>query len=166
MTVQKMILTMSQAVLDMGYSLRHALPSDLRELLRLERSSQMEDQWEQEKFEEILSLGLPDIVVAEASDGHLAGYVAVGRLPDKDLYYSLVVDSRDRRKGVGRELLFPQRQVSAVAMVRESDLHAQLFLKACGWKWSDTESEDGFVNPTEPAYVFVRPSPLCEDIIV
>ncbi len=151
-------------MIDNGYLLRQATPDDLRELLRLERSSQMEDQWEQERFEKILSVGSPDVTVVETNplihgSTRLAGYVAVGRLPEKDLYYSLVVDARDRGRGIGRELLIPRRALPALTMLRESDLRAQLFLKACGWKYTDTESEDGFVDPPEAAYVFVREAP-------
>src|SRR6516165_7702399 len=89
-----------------GINIREARPRDLEEIARLENESFESDRVSRRSLREFLR-ALHRPVIAATIDDELAGYVLVSlRKGARALrIYSLAVDSRFARRGVGRALL-------------------------------------------------------------
>lgn len=138
---------------------RPMCPGDMPLVLRIERGSFPADsQWGVPDFAPCFALGLSQWAYIAEYRGQLAGYVvAHGLGPAALLVDNLAVAAEFRRLGIGRLLVEeaaarllkqPPRRLRTV--VRESNLDAQLFLRATGWRavgvarrpWDET-AEDG-----------------------
>lgn len=115
--------------------------NDLPEVLRIERAS-FAAPWSRREFED--TLRDRDVVAQVAASrrfGNVLGY-SVYRLAKRQFeIVNLAVAAEDRRYDVGTQLvenltsrLCRDRRVKVIADVRETNLPAQLFFRACGFR--------------------------------
>lgn len=143
------------------FVVRQARPEDLPALLWLDRHSGGEDLWEEADFNEVYSTHVDGRVLVGEHHDRLVCYAAFALVNEAEggqvCIFKLVVHKDYRRRGIGRSLLqalhilAPEGIVLVVA--RESDLEAQLFLKACGCECIRT-TDEYYDTPPENGYIF------------
>lgn len=156
----------------MPYHLRWLLRRDMPEVLAIERAS-FEFPWREADFIFHLrhtatiahvALEYPPDDSATAPD-RVFGFMVYELLPRSIHLLNIAVCPTTRRRAVGRALLdklaaklSPQRRVCLTADVREQNLAAQLFFRACGWRAVRVVA--GLYDDTpEDAYRFEFPPP-------
>jgi ribosomal-protein-alanine N-acetyltransferase len=138
--------------------LRGMSPDDMPWIMPLERASFGRHAWSRDDFQAVFALSNGEIgIIAEAA-GRLVGYGVAQRLEKTVVVMSVNVMPEFRRMGIGRmlveELCKPgrdKRPKRRTCTVRESNLAAQLFFRALGWRagfilrrpYEDSE-EDGY----------------------
>ena len=119
--------------------IRWMIRRDLQEVLEIERAS-FEIAWDEEEFRCWLRQRSVIGIVAEL-DSRVVGYMVYELHKNQLKILNLAVHPEARRHGIGRMLvqrlidklcLHPRREI--VLEVRETNLPAQLFLAACGFR--------------------------------
>jgi ribosomal-protein-alanine N-acetyltransferase len=138
---------------------RFAEESDLRGLLRVERSTRQAEYWNASDFRTALRHPKIRLVLVELN-GRVIGYVAVEVRSRHLAIRALAVHKDSQRQGVGSSLVAvvqrhfgPNSRDLVVAVVREEDLPVQQFLKACGFRCKKVV-RDAYEDPSDNAYVF------------
>jgi len=113
--------------------------SDMPEVLRIEQLC-FDHPWSKDDFIAVLRQRNAIGIVAENRRG-IAGYVIYELHEHRIVLMNLAVDPQRQRTGVGtaivdriKEKLHQQRRREIVAAVRESNLDAHLFFRACGFR--------------------------------
>lgn len=147
---------------------RWMIRRDLEEVLGIETRS-FEFAWTEEDFLRCLRKRNVIGMVAEYGD-RIVGYMLYRLSKCEVTVVNFAVDPRYRRTGVGAQLatkllgkLSSHRRRGAVLMVRESNLTAQLFFRACGFRAAGVTR--GYYEDTgETAYRMEHRLPLaCPD---
>lgn len=119
---------------------RWMLRGDWDEVLAIERAS-FPSPWTAEDFRRVLRQRHVLAHVAIDQHGAVVGYCVAIHHPDRFELINLAVAPDERRAGVGGALLerlasrlTPQRRREITAAVRESNLDAQLFFRAAGFR--------------------------------
>jgi ribosomal-protein-alanine N-acetyltransferase len=125
------------ATVDTRSAIRTFLPSDLRDVVQIERAC-FQFAWDRKDFRDFFSRPHTFGLVLEA-DGEIVGYLCF-HVTSKSVYMTnMGVHPDHQRCGHGRQLLerikdrAVREGVPAYTVVRESNLPAQLFLKANGF---------------------------------
>lgn len=124
---------------DPKISIRPLFDQDLFEVQEIERAS-FADHWTFRDFQDVFDTGVSVNYVAMAGSGadeHIAGYVIGIRWPTRFEILNLAVDSRYRRRGIGRQLVDQMlcgRSAEVIADVMEYSVGAQLFFRALGFR--------------------------------
>ena len=119
-----------------GY-IRWLIRRDMPEILAIENQS-FDDPWTEDQWLACIRERNHIGMVAERN-GVIVGYMAYALESRKLVLLNLAVRTEFRRSGVGmsmiqklRSKLHPQRRRMLVANVAETNLQAQLFMRACG----------------------------------
>lgn len=138
---------------------RYMIWSDISQVMAIERASH-EHAWNDEEFLKTLRQRNAIGVVAER-DGDVAGFVVYELLDRRTRVLDLAVDPESRRLGVGRglvEMLVSKTERQGrdriVASVRETNLPAQMFFRAVGFRAVDVLREH-YGDTGEDAYCMV-----------
>jgi ribosomal protein S18 acetylase RimI-like enzyme len=157
------------------FPIRWMVRSDLAQVLAIERDSFPEFALTEDEFVHILANKSVIGMVVYPDENHsldVIGYVVYELCRRYLNILNMAVLDWDRRNGVGRSIvqklkakLSPQRRNRLVAIVREKNLPAQLFFRACGLRASaivggafDQSDEAGYLMEyfhSEPAEMFV-----------
>ena len=138
--------------------LRAMWPQDVEYVLPIDRTCFHCFAWTREDFAKVFAIDRQEYgIIAEAA-GRCVGFGVATRRPHAVVLLNLAILPAFRRLGIGRmivdELCRPARKCHPdrlFAMVRESNLPAQMFFKSMGWKasfirqrpWLECE-EDGY----------------------
>ncbi|MFZ5833598.1 MAG: GNAT family N-acetyltransferase [Planctomycetota bacterium] len=142
---------------------RWLLRRDLDAVLAIEREA-FEFPWSRDDFIRALGERATLGAVCEDSVGRVCGYAMYRLRPRSIELLNLAVAPRERRTGVGRVIvgrlvekgLALGRRRWLVVMVRERNLPAQLFFRACGLRCVHVRRGPGVYRETdEDGYVFV-----------
>ena len=143
---------------DDAVTIRWLLRRDLDQVLDIERRS-FDEPWTPKVFTTTMRERCVSGMVAELY-GDVVGYVVVWVSPsgEKELI-NLAVDYDYRKRGIGRKLVecvwSRESKVRGderlVTKIRESNLDAQLFFRACGFQAVDVDRE--YFDNDEDAYV-------------
>ena len=146
-------------------TVRWMIKGDFREVLEIERLS-FDEPWTESDFVQTLqnkhyrgtAMGMVHETVADDGLIKLDGFMVYVLEPGAIRLINLAVAPESRRKGVGRELLnrlrhkvsIAPRRKCVTAVVREANLDAHLWFRACGWEAikivrPEEWGEDGYV---------------------
>lgn len=136
--------------------IRWMMRRDMPEVLAIE-SANFEFPWPEDDFVKMLRQRNNIGMVAEVGE-KIVGYMIYGLMPKHIQLYNLA--TAPHGKGTGRAMmeklatkLAPTRRNKILCEVRETNLDAQLFFRACGFR--AVETLRGFYeDTTEDAYVF------------
>lgn len=150
----------------MKINIRWMIARDLDAVVAVEQAS-VRGGWTADDF--LAALGQRNCIGMVAEHAHrIVGLMVYELHKDRLRLLNLAVSPAFRRRGVGRAMvqrlrdkLHQQRRTEIVLAVRESNLPAQLFFRACGfcatdvWReWYEDTGEDayemGFLLDTEP----------------
>jgi [ribosomal protein S18]-alanine N-acetyltransferase len=140
----------------MNTRIRWLIRCDLPAVLKIEQAS-FELPWTEEDFLCYLRRRSCVGMVAERGD-EILGFLLYERYPEWLRILNVAVHPRNRRQGAARELIehlktkLSRRRREAVLHIRETNLPAQLFFRACGFRgtgvlpnYYDHPREDAFV---------------------
>lgn len=122
--------------------------------------------WTAGEFEKVLRMKNAVGLVAEDARLRPLGFCLYATHPTSVQLLNLAVDPRARRAGVGRQIVaylaarvLPQvpQMIGATARVSEWNLRAQVFYRACGWRWEKTFP--GYYGVGDDAYLMVYRAP-------
>lgn len=139
--------------------IRWMIRRDMQEVLDIERGS-FEFPWFEEDFIGCLRLKNCIGLVAENLDGQILGFVIYELDATRLHVLNFAVAAEHRRCGVGRQMvdkllgkLSPGRRVRITLEVRETNLAAQLFFAALGFR-ATTVLRDYYEDADDDAYLF------------
>lgn len=142
-------------------SLRDMMSKDVRSVLQIERST-FDHPWGEEDFYRILNRKGRFGVVAMTNKRLVVGYLVVEALPKSYQVLNLAVDSRLRRRRVGKTLMAwlldqmaPYNREKTRVEVRESNLGMQLFMRSIGFLAIDV-IRNYYEDSKEDAFIFER----------
>ena len=138
-------------------AIRWMIRRDMAEILDIERAS-FECPWSEDEFIRCLRQRNCIGMIAEIKD-RVVGYMIYEMGPQWFQILNLAVDAEYRRHGVGRVLvqrlinkLSPRRRHRITLHVRETNLPAQLFFKAIGFR-AKAILHDHYPDTAEDAYL-------------
>ncbi len=145
-----------------SYSVRTYQSSDFAEVMRIELSC-FEFPWSESEACALLAHQLTRVRTVQSDDGRVLAYAVYQEHKDMLHLLSIATSPNYRRKGCARSLIDhmmrslagPHSLKRIECEVRESNLEAQLFMKACGFRATGIES-NFYPNIQEDAYLFVR----------
>jgi len=146
--------TPSQIQTSEEVTIRSAKPTDIYNLVYLERHSDQEDLYSDTEFLFLMEDTYHDLLIAEC-DKRLVGYLAYELKANYDRVLAVVIAPSFRKLGIGKHILALLSRRKTLAMVREHDVNSQLFLRSCNFKWAKTH-QNAFECPADNAYVMRR----------
>ncbi len=148
---------MSAPYQNVGFHVRWMIRRDMQEVLAIEAES-FEFPWSEEEFIRCLRQRNCIGMVAELND-QIVGYMIYELHKNRLHVLNFAVDTTGRRQGVGAKMiskligkLSPQRRSRILLEVRETNLAAQLFFRAQGFR-AVSVLRDFYDDTTEDAYV-------------
>lgn len=148
---------MSAPYQNVGFHVRWMIRRDMQEVLAIEAES-FEFPWSEEEFIRCLRQRNCIGMVAELND-QIVGYMIYELHKNRLHVLNFAVDATGRRQGVGAKMiakligkLSPQRRSRILLEVRETNLAAQLFFRAQGFR-AVSVLRDFYDDTTEDAYV-------------
>ena len=148
---------MSAPYQNVGFHVRWMIRRDMQEVLAIEAES-FEFPWSEEEFIRCLRQRNCIGMVAELND-QIVGYMIYELHKNRLHVLNFAVDATGRRQGVGAKMiskligkLSPQRRCRILLEVRETNLAAQLFFRAQGFR-AVSVLRDFYDDTTEDAYV-------------
>lgn len=141
--------------------IRWMISRDMNEVSAIELSS-FEHPWSEDEFRQALrSRNCIGMVAVDQTTDAVVGFMIYELSKTSLKILNFAVDPKHRLKGVGRKMLdkltgklSSQRRSRVTADVRERNLDAHLFFKACGFRATGIV-RDCFDDPVEDAYHFV-----------
>lgn len=145
-------------------SIRLMTSDDLDEVRRIEDAAYGTDAWTRRTLEDELINGFSSYVVAESSDGQIAGFAGVWFMRDQLHIVTVAVDPQLQRRGIASRLLLRCLELGqeaelpvAVLEVRESNTGAQALYQQFGFtrlgrlrRYYKDNDEDALVMETLP----------------
>ena len=148
---------MSTPHFDVGFHVRWMIRRDMADVLEIE-SEAFEFAWSEEEFVRCLRQRNCIGMVAEWND-RVVGYMIYELHKNRLHVLNFAVAREFRRRGVGRRMigklvgkLAPQRRSRILLEVRETNLDAQVFFRAMGFR-AVSVLRDYYDDTTEDAYV-------------
>lgn len=157
-------LSQSQIAMDgVTTKCRWAVRADLPEVLRIEQHVFRDQAWTRKEFEDTIRRRDTILMVLETKavgeSSGIAGYCVYQLLKNRILILNIAVHPEDTRCGYGRSMieklaakLDAEKRASLVVETKESNVNAQLFFRAVGFRMTRTLSD--YCGDGEDAYVF------------
>jgi len=130
---------------------------DMARVILIEQAC-FEFPWSEDELRKCLKQRNVIPMVVESSSDEIMGYMVYELFSDKLQLLNIAVDPKQYRVGVGRAMiekligkLYPDRRTKILAAVRETNLNAQLFFKAMGFK--AIEVLENYYNVDEDTYM-------------
>ena len=145
--------------------IRWMISRDMAEVLEIERLS-FEYPWSEDEFKKTLrTRNCIGMVAVDTKTYAVVGYMVYELAKNSIRLLNFAVAGHARKRGVGRMLmakltgkLSPQRRSRVSADVRERNLDAQLFMRACGFV-ATCVKRDFYEETQEDAFHFVYRHP-------